>query len=139
MLYLYREFTFTSSSYGAVDEDGKIVDVVVPFDKKDDLHFKYYNPSEERREKNFKYIRCFDLLQKDVASWDVRDFRGRSLIGRRVQNYFQLGEDYYWYDGRVEDYDAKEKKYTIKYCDGEIQEVNITKLLPMLRRGRADF
>lgn len=141
MLYLYREFTFTSSSYAPEEKDGKIVDVVAPADNTNDLHFKYYNPIEERREKNFKYIRCSELLKKDAVTWDVRDFRGKALIGRRVQGHFQLGNDYYWYEGCVKDFDANTKKgiYTIKYCDGEFQTVNLTKLVPMLRRGKAHY
>ena len=139
MLYLYREFTFTSSRYAPEDKNGKIVDIVAPADQKDNLHFKYYNPHEVRREKNFKYISCRELLRKDAVKWDVRDLTGKSLIGRRVQSCFQLGADHYWYDGRVTDYDASDSKYSIRYCDDEIRKVSIKDLLPMLRRGKVNF
>lgn len=141
VLYINRTFTFLSSSIAPENKVGKIVDVVVPVDNRQNLHFKYYNSEVERREKNFKYISCRELLQKDAVKWDIplRDLTGKGLIGRRVQSLFKVGDVLYWYEGRVISYNSNEKQFLIRYCDKEETSVNLTHLLPMLRRGKPIF
>lgn len=141
VLYINRTFTFTSSNCVPEDKFGKIVDVVAPVDDRKNLHFKYYNPEMERREKNYKYISCRELLQKDAVKWDIpqRDLTGKGLIGRRVQSLFQVGEVFFWYEGRVMNYNSNDKQFLIRYCDNEVSKVKLTHLLPMLRRGKPVF
>lgn len=138
VLYINRTFTLQSPSVAPENKVGKIVDVVVPADNKDYLHFKYYDPVANRREKNFKYISCRDLLE-DKVNWDVRDITGRALIKRRVQTLFEVDGVNYWYEGRVEAYDSSNKKYTIRYCDNQSTQLDIKHLLPDLRRGDPIF
>ena len=134
VLYLYKTFKFTADNRCG-EEGGKIVDVVVSAQDSARLYFKFYNHVNSRRAKNFQYILCSDLLTKGYVRWDKPDLTGKSLIGQRVQNIFNVEGKNLWYDGEIKNYDEKKKKYLILYCDGEETWVSLEKLIPLLRRG----
>ena len=134
VLYLYKTFKFTADNRCG-EEGGKIVDVVVSAKDSARLYFKFYNHENSRRAKNFLYILCSDLLTKGYVRWGKPDLTGKSLIGRRVQNIFNVEGKNLWYDGEIKNYDEKKKKYLILYCDGEETWVSLERLIPLLRRG----